>query len=206
MCDKPKYYDFFLGGVIRRLGEEVADVSKFEKASSLLDVACGTGEQALFYAKNKISVTGLDLCTERLEWAIKKAKDSQCQNAKFVSGDAATMPFADKEFDYSSICLGLHAMSPLLRDRVLKEMKRVTKKNIIIVDYVLPGENVSIPWYTRLVTWAIERFATDKDHYTNYVDFMKEEGLPPLTRRHNLTVEKERVIYSISILKLSIQD
>lgn len=199
-------YDLFLGRIIRRLGEEVVNLVGFDSSDSLLDVACGTGEQALVYAKRGIDVTGLDISKESVDWAVRKAQDQKHNNVRFICGDATNMPSSNGEFDYSSICLGLHAMSPLLRDKVLKEMKRVTKKGIIIVDYSLPEENVSIPKYTKSIIRMIERFATNKEHYANYLNFMEEEGLSSLTKKHELTVEKEKGIYGISVNKLSFND
>ncbi len=198
------WYDIFFGRFVRGLGRKVVESMIFDKSDSLLDVACGTGEQALIYARTFSKVTGLDLCEERLKRATEKAEENKIHNLRFLCGDATKMPFENNEFDYSSICLGLHAMNPLVRDGVLREMKRVSKKGIILVDYTTPLENRFVPQYHKLIISAIEKFATDKDHYTNFCNFMEEGGLPSLVKKHKLNVEEENHLYGLTIFKLSI--
>ena len=203
-CNHAKWYDFFFGRFVRSLGREATLLGNFEKDASLLDVACGTGEQALIYAENCASLRGLDLCEESLELAIKKAENKQCKHVQFLCGNATKMPFADKEFDYSSICLGLHAMNSSVRDAVIREMKRVTKERIILIDYAKSSEENPVSNYTRVIIWAIEKFTTDKNHYTNFLNFMNNGGLLNLVEKHNLQLEEAKGHYGFSILKLSV--
>lgn len=50
-----------------------------EKAHSILELACGTGIQAVRFAKAGFEVTGLDLSYEMLEVAQKRAEREQAQ-------------------------------------------------------------------------------------------------------------------------------
>lgn len=112
-----------------------------ESKSKVIDVATGTGAQAYELAKLNLDVTGIDLSPEMLEQAKKKRKDFLM--LKFQHADATEIPFKNNYFDYSSISLGLHDMPYDIGVLVLKEMKRVTKKDgqILIVDYMEPKKH-----------------------------------------------------------------
>lgn len=101
--------------------------------SKVLDVCTGTGDIAIYLAKNVITdgaVTGLDFSQEMLKLAKDKAK--KIKNLNFVSGDALNLPFDDNEFDACFISFGLRNLTDLKRG--LQEMKRVTKEGGFVVN------------------------------------------------------------------------
>jgi demethylmenaquinone methyltransferase/2-methoxy-6-polyprenyl-1,4-benzoquinol methylase len=102
-----------------------------------LDVATGTGQQAFAFAKKGYEVIGVDLSEAMLNVAKKKNK---YRNAKFEVADATNLPFEDNSFDVSSVSFALHEMPLSIREKVLKEMVRVTKQKgiVVVVDYDLP--------------------------------------------------------------------
>jgi ubiquinone/menaquinone biosynthesis C-methylase UbiE len=103
--------------------------------SSIIDVATGTGDQALEFAKRHIDVTGVDLSREMLQRASQRIKPSL--HLKFLRANATCLPFKDRSFDNASISLALHDMPRQIEIDVLKEMRRVTKASgeILIVEY-----------------------------------------------------------------------
>lgn len=113
-----------------------------KSGSKILDVATGTGEQALAFAKKGYEVVGIDISEAMLDVAIKKNKYN---NAKFEIADATDLPFQDNCFDASSISFALHDMPLSIREKVLKEMVRVTRPLgiIVIADYNLPENKIS---------------------------------------------------------------
>src|SRR5437899_13030949 len=54
---------------------------------TVLDVGCGTGENAIFYAQNKFTVSGLDLARAAIDQARSKAKERNV-NVDFGVGNA----------------------------------------------------------------------------------------------------------------------
>jgi demethylmenaquinone methyltransferase/2-methoxy-6-polyprenyl-1,4-benzoquinol methylase len=122
-----------------------------EKDSSVLDVATGTGQQALAFAKLGCDVTGVDLTESMLEIA---RKNNKAGRVKFEAADATHLRFDENRFDVSCISFALHDMPPKIREKVLQEMARVTKPNgiIIVVDYDLPPNKISRALMYRLVT------------------------------------------------------
>ncbi|HWQ49364.1 MAG TPA: methyltransferase domain-containing protein, partial [Methanosarcina sp.] len=113
-----------------------------QKGSKILDIATGTGQQAFAFAKKGCEVIGIDLSEAMLNVAKKKNK---YRNAKFEIADATNLPFEDNSFDISSISFALHEMPLSIREKVLKEMVRVTKPKgiIVIADYDLPKKKIS---------------------------------------------------------------
>ena len=75
---------------------------------------------------------GLDLSLKRLEVG-KEFLNSENQEIEIYQGDAQKMPFKDNEFDilYTSHCL---EQVPHLLETCLKEMLRVSKKYIVLVE------------------------------------------------------------------------
>jgi len=91
----------------------------------VLDVCTGTGDAALEFTGQCDDVTGIDLSVEMLAVARKKNRESKI---RFLQMDATRLNFADREFNVSTISFGLHDMPPEVRERVLREMARVTPK------------------------------------------------------------------------------
>jgi len=105
-------------------------------------VATGTGKQAFAFARRGFNVVGVDLSEEML--AVAKRKNKYV-NVKFEIADATNLSFEDDSFDASCVSFALHDMIPIIREKALKEMARVTKSNgtIIVVDYALPKNKLS---------------------------------------------------------------
>ena len=104
--------------------DKTVDFTDAGKGSKILDVATGTGKQALAFAERGYDVTGIDLSEAMLKVASKKNK---YEKAKFALADATNLPFKDSSFDVSCISFALHDMPLSIREKALKEMVRVTK-------------------------------------------------------------------------------
>jgi len=168
-----KIYDYaeFLISHIRK--EVVAKVS--DKNAKILDVACGTGNQSVAFAKKRFSVIGIDLSKDMLRLAKTKVKSEY--NLNFIYRDAIKIPYKKSTFDVSTISFGLHDMPEEIAIKILKEMKRVTKDNgqTLIVDYHKP-KNVIKRFVGKIICkiWESKYY----DHYMklgleNYLDKTK---------------------------------
>lgn len=90
----------------------------------VLDVACGTGNSAIPAARAGAQVTGVDIATNLLEQAKKRAASEQL-NIRFDEGDAEDLPYADQSFDIVVTMFG--AMFAPRPGRVAAELIRVCK-------------------------------------------------------------------------------
>src|SRR5512142_486072 len=88
----------------------------------LLDVACGSGQLALWAARDGVSVTGVDIAQTLVRRAQARA-DAEGLNARFIEGDAEALPFEDASFDVVTSLIGaMFAPRPQL---VAQELLRV---------------------------------------------------------------------------------
>ena len=148
--------------------------------SKILDVATGTGAQAYELAKLGYDVTGIDLSSGMLRQAAKKCRPPL--NLKFEMADATKIPFDDNTYDYSCVSLALHDMPHDTEINVLKEMKRVTKENgmILIVDYMEPRKHP----VARISHLLVSLYETP-----DYKPFIKR-GLDTILSEVDLRVER----------------
>src|SRR6185503_9866826 len=103
-------------------GEEFVSRIGVQPGTRVLDVACGTGNTAIPAARLGGDVTGVDIATNLLEQAAKRAKADNLR-ARFQEGDAEQLPFGNAEFDYVVTMYG--AMFAPRPDRVAAELLRV---------------------------------------------------------------------------------
>lgn len=97
---------------------------KLRPGAKYLDVACGTGNSAIPAAKAGAQVTGVDIATNLLAQARKRAADEQL-DIRFEEGDAEELPYPDRSFDVVVSMFG--AMFAPRPDRVAAEFLRVCR-------------------------------------------------------------------------------
>jgi len=101
---------------------------------SVLDVGCGQGYIGStwwpFFGEGG-SYTGVDSCAGLLEKAVELSPGwALGGSARFVRGDACSLPFPDGSFDWTACqTLLMHAADP---DRILAEMVRVTRPGGVV--------------------------------------------------------------------------
>ena len=177
-------YDLFeiiLSGVRKKTVREINPAGK-----SILDVATGTGSLAIELSQSAKKVVGIDLSSNMLDVAKKKAKN---ENLSFLQMDASKMGFADDEFDIVTISLGLHDMPLQIRTLVLKEVKRVLKKDgkLFILEYDLPKNNFLGSILSRFINiyeskYYLDFIESDFDKYLNALGFKIENRTNYLSR------------------------
>ena len=104
-------------------------------ATTVLDVACGTGElERLLIAQNpNQSIIGVDFAAEML--AIAQQKCANVPTVSFQQASASALPWQQPTFDVVVCANAFHYFDA--PDRVLGEMRRVlhTKGRVVILDW-----------------------------------------------------------------------
>ncbi len=118
---------------------EVVKRSGIENNHTVLDIATGAGFLALEFAKKGRLVYGCDLTRNMLLKACEKQKILDLDNTGFLFSDVESLPFPDGRFDIVSCRFAFHHFPD--PEMALHEMKRVSKKRIIIVDGVSSEDN-----------------------------------------------------------------
>ena len=118
--------------------------------STVLDVACGTGDLALVIAEAcGARVVGVDFCRPMLDIAARKSSEMS-RTIPFVEGDALRLPFADEKFDAATIAFGLRNLSDVAGG--LGELRRILKPGgrLVVLEFsrpVVPGFRALFQFY-----------------------------------------------------------
>ena len=177
-------YDIFVTPMAG-LRDRVVSFADAKPGSRILDVGTGTGKQAFAFAKLGYDVVGVDLSDAMLKVASKK---NRYKNATFSMADAANLPFADAGFDVSCTSFVIHTMPSTIRERVLKEMVRVTRPGgmVLIVDFGLPQNRLH-----RLLDYSLIYGVFSLFHgHRYYAEFVKSD-LKALLGKLGVETEKE---------------
>jgi ubiquinone/menaquinone biosynthesis C-methylase UbiE len=112
-----------------RRGEEFVSRLGLKPGMRVLDVGCGTGNQSIPAARTGADVTGVDIATNLLEQAGKRAAEEGLK-IRFVEGDAEQLPLGTAEFDVAYSMFG--AMFAPRPELVASEFVRVCKPGGLI--------------------------------------------------------------------------
>ena len=155
----------------RRALREIVDA---ERAQSILDIACGTGDFSLAIAGRMhpdSRITGLDLSEGMLAvMRDKVAKAGLQDRIGCEQGDSEAMRFADASFDVVTIAFGIRNFAH--REAALQEILRVLKPggHLVILELSVP-ENRILRWgynlyFKHFVPWIGGLISGDKAAYT----------------------------------------
>lgn len=182
-------------GMDQRWRAKVAQFLPPQKNLKVLDLATGTGDQALALIQSGASIqsiTGIDLSVEMLEIAKKKIP---CK-MRFQIADAEKLPFKEESFDATTFSFGIRNVSNPLKS--LGEIYRVLKPKgrALILEFSLPPQPIKLffllylrhvlPFVANLVSKkraaysylnkTIEHFPSGKE----FMHLMKEAGFSRL--------------------------
>lgn len=148
----------------------------------LLDVACGSGQLALWAARDGIEVTGVDIAPNLIRRAQARAQ-AEGLNAHFLEGDAEGLPFEDGSFDVVTSLIG--AMFAPRPDLVARELLRVCS----------PGGTIAMG------NWTPEGFVGQM--FRTFAKFIAPPGMPSPVLWGDESVVRERLGAGVSHLKMT---
>jgi ubiquinone/menaquinone biosynthesis C-methylase UbiE len=180
-------YSTVIDPLLRDIRIYAPEFSGMKAGDTVLDVCCGTGAQAIHYAKRGIIATGIDLGQGMIELAERNKRKQGLRNVSFQIADALNLPFENNFFDYASISLALHEVERTARDRIISEMKRVIKKEgaLIFTDFRVP-----LPKNLALYLIKSIEFIAGRNHFRCFKDYIEQGGLDELLRKNQLPEEK----------------
>jgi ubiquinone/menaquinone biosynthesis C-methylase UbiE len=172
--------EFHIGGI--ESTKAFAEFMKLRPGMELLDVGCGVGGPARYFAGEKnCRVTGIDLTDEFVRAAVSLTKMVHLESAAtFQHGSALAMPFDDGSFDGAyMIHVGMNVSD---KHRLFREVARVLKAGarFTIFDLTRVGERA----FAFPVPWAMSEetsFVTDAKTYKEWLraagfEFEHERG------------------------------
>ncbi|MEX2349417.1 MAG: bifunctional demethylmenaquinone methyltransferase/2-methoxy-6-polyprenyl-1,4-benzoquinol methylase UbiE [Flavobacteriaceae bacterium] len=114
-------------GIDKKWRKKVVKIVTDINPESVLDIATGTGDLAISFAKFDIpKIVGFDLSEGMLAVARKKVADQNiADKIEFLQGDSEAMPFEDNSFDAITVAFGVRNFEDL--EKGLSEILRVLK-------------------------------------------------------------------------------
>ncbi len=127
--------------------QTIADIEKLynkpmiPRSGHLLEIGCGAGENAVWFARRGYVVSGVDIAPTAIEWANERALNDGV-SVDFQVGDVRTLQcFSDASFD---IVHDGHCMHCIIgnedRNAVLTTVRRVLKNEGIFVLSTMAGD------------------------------------------------------------------
>src|SRR5947208_2003655 len=150
----------------------------------MLDVACGSGQVALWAARDGVRVTGVDIAPNLIERAQARAR-AEGLNSHFVVGDAEALPFEAGSFDVVTSLFG--AMFAPRPEVVARELLRVCS----------PGGTIAMG------NWTKEGFVGQM--FKTISRFIAPSGMPAPVLWGDETVVRERLGHGVSDLTMTRQ-
>ena len=97
--------------------------------STVIELGCGTGYYAMYFAGRCRSYTGVDLTPEHIDILKEKIRNKGLSNVSALVGDATGLfGIPDESFDVV-LCLGpMYHLPPDEREQVFSECRRICKK------------------------------------------------------------------------------
>lgn len=151
---------------------------------NVIDIGCGTGALCNALHQYGLDVTGIDPAEKMIEIARKKTKEKMTSNSfghrsedqngrqvlpmkgiQFLQGDVLRgLPFEDKSFDLAFASYVAHGFDSGERRIMYEEMKRISKKLVVLMDYNEGRSNI-----TNIVEWL------EGGDYFNFIKTVKDE-------------------------------
>ncbi len=162
--------DLMSAGLHRVWKAYTVTVANLKEGDRALDIAGGTGDLALAFAK-KVGKTGQVVHTDINEAMLRVGRDRLLDAGVVlptVVCDAEKLPFPDRHFDLVSVAFGLRNMTH--KDQALAEMCRVLKPagRLLVLEFskVAPPLAKAYDWYSfKILPQLGKLVAGDADSY-----------------------------------------
>lgn len=148
------------------------------KARSVLDIATGTGDLAIMFAKEDVDkITGLDISVGMLDVGKKKIKDLGLEDkVDMIIGDSEQLPFEEATFDAITVAFGVRNFENL--ELGLQEIYRVLKPegSLVVLETSQPSTfpvKQGFQFYSKYIIPSVGKlFSKDKNAY----DYLPESA------------------------------
>ena len=138
--------------------------------SPVLDLCCGTGDQAIALQRRGARVVAADFCLPMLSLAYRKYAGLDGRRPAGLAGDALRLPFAGGRFAAVTVSFGLRNVADL--DAALAEMRRVLRPagQVAILEFAIPTSRLLrapyLFYFRRLLPWIGRRISDRGSAYS----------------------------------------
>jgi demethylmenaquinone methyltransferase/2-methoxy-6-polyprenyl-1,4-benzoquinol methylase len=192
------FYDGLVGPFLRAVRKDICREAKTQGRPRVLDVACGTGQQAIMLSKAGLDVTAVDISGAMIAVAHRKSPPA----VSYVLANAGNLPFGPGVFDFATVSLALHEMAHDTRTRVAVEMLRTLAPHgkLAVFDYAAQQHM----GFSAGFLGTLERIA-GAEHFRNFVRFTRMGGIYGFLSAFPLKILSTRT-YFLGALQLVIAE
>jgi demethylmenaquinone methyltransferase/2-methoxy-6-polyprenyl-1,4-benzoquinol methylase len=132
-----------------------------DEGQAVLDLCCGTGDQALALDRRKARVVAADFCLPMLALAqpklAKRAQKTGRGPAPLLAADALRLPFPQGHFSAATVSFGLRNVADL--DRGLAELAAVLRPGgrLVVLEFAVPEpellKGLYLFYFRRILPW-----------------------------------------------------
>ena len=165
--------DLMSGGLHRAWKAYTVMVANLKEGDKALDIAGGTGDLALAFAK-KVGSTGQVVHTDINDAMLRVGRDRLINKGVILPTmvcDAEALPFPDNHFDLVSVAFGLRNMTH--KDAALKEMNRVLRPGgkLLVLEFskVAKPLEKAYDWYSFKILPAMGKLVAGDDASYRYL-------------------------------------
>ena len=165
--------DLMSAGMHRAWKAYTVMVANLREGSQVLDIAGGTGDLAMAFAK-KVGASGRVVHTDINEAMLRTGRDRLIDAGVVLPTlvcDAEKLPFPDTQFDVVSVAFGLRNMTH--KDVALKEMCRVLKPGgkLLVLEFskVAKPLTKAYDWYSFKVLPQLGKLVAGDDSSYRYL-------------------------------------
>jgi SAM-dependent methyltransferase len=171
------------------VGENLCEAVDLHGGSTVLDVACGSGNTAIAAARRNCDVTGIDIVAALLERAQERAAAERLA-IRFDLGDAEHLPYPDASFDIVLSTFG--AMFAPDQERTASEMLRVCRPG-----GTLGMANWTPDGWSGTTARLRAQFLPPPPHATSPLRWGTEQGIRDLFGSHvkDLRIVRREFVY-----------
>lgn len=108
------------------VARSLAELFRAHTVHRILDAGCGSGRDALFYAREGFEVTGLDISENGLRWARERAA-AEGLRAVFLQGDLVETNLPPGTFDAAVAVHLIHLQPASVRQVMVNQLWRLTR-------------------------------------------------------------------------------
>lgn len=185
-------------GIDRRWRRIAVDMVARNPHDSILDIATGTGDLAMLFARRTQArrITGLDLSQGMIDIGRRKIERAGLAGRiELICGDSLAMPFADAQFDAITVAYGVRNFADLLAG--YREMARVLRPGgtLTVIELCTPTARLVRPLYrlyTRRIIPLMGRLVSKDVRAYSYLP----ESIAAVPQRAGMTALMEQAGFS----------
>jgi demethylmenaquinone methyltransferase/2-methoxy-6-polyprenyl-1,4-benzoquinol methylase len=140
--------------------------------SEVLDLCCGTGDQATALHRQGARVAAADFCVPMLAIARRKFQKTAAPRPAALAADALALPFPARRFEGATVSFGLRNVADL--DVALRQLATVLRPGgkLVVLECAIPEprllKEVYLFYFLRLLPW-IGRLVSPKGSAYTYL-------------------------------------